>query len=152
MARKQGKVIVNCAVTGSIHLPSQSEYLPITPEKIAEEAILAAKAGAATVHIHVRNPETGDPTMALELFREVCQEIERESDVVICITTGGYPLMTPDERMAGVRTFSPELASINMGSMNFGLFGDKVSTMSDQLSARNRTALFPGKGPSGLVG
>ena len=116
------KVIISCAVTGAIHVPSQSEYLPITPQRISDEAIRATDAGAATVHIHVRNPETGEPTMDLGLFQEVCQEVSQKSDVVICITTGGHPMMTPEERMVGVRKFGPELASINMGSINFGLF------------------------------
>jgi uncharacterized protein (DUF849 family) len=119
---KQGKVIINCAVTGSINIPSQSEYLPITPQEIAEDSMRAANAGAATVHLHVRDPETGEPTMDLGLFREVCQEVHNKSDVVICITTGGSPTMTPEERMLGVKKFKPELASINMGSINFGLF------------------------------
>jgi len=122
MAKNERKVIINCAVTGAIHVPSQSDYLPITPQQIADEAVRAANAGAATVHIHVRDPKTGEPTMDLGLFREVCQEVSRRSDVVICITTGGHPLMTPEERMVGVKAYGPELASINMGSMNFGLF------------------------------
>jgi uncharacterized protein (DUF849 family) len=122
MAQKQNKVIINCAVTGAIHVPSQSDYLPITPQQIADEAVKAADAGAATVHIHVRDPQNGKPTMDLGLFQEVCQEVGRRSDVVICLTTGGHPLMTPEERMVGVKRFGPELASINMGSINFGLF------------------------------
>jgi uncharacterized protein (DUF849 family) len=122
MAKNERKVIINCAVTGAIHVPSQSDYLPITPQQIADEAVRAANAGAATVHLHVRDPKTGEPTMDLGLFREVCQEVSRRSDVVVCITTGGHPLMTPEERMVGVKTYGPELASINMGSMNFGLF------------------------------
>jgi len=122
MAMEQRKVIINCAVTGAIHVPSQSEYLPITPQQIADESVRAAKAGAATVHVHVRDPKSGEPTMDLALFKEVCQEVRNRSDVVICITTGGHPLMTPEERMVGVKALSPELASINMGSINFGLF------------------------------
>lgn len=116
------KVIINCAVTGSIHVPSMSPYLPITPEQIAREAIAAAEAGASTVHLHARDPKTGEPTMNLDLFQVFCQEVSRKSDVVICITTGGAPTMTPEERMIAVKRFKPELASINMGSFNFGLF------------------------------
>jgi len=116
------RVIISCAVTGSIHVPSMSPYLPITPEQIAREAIAARKAGAASVHLHARDPKTGAPTMDLGLFQEFCQEVHRQSDVVICITTGGAPTMTPEERMVAVRKFKPELASINMGSINFGLF------------------------------
>jgi uncharacterized protein (DUF849 family) len=116
------KVIISCAVTGAINVPSMSPYLPITPEQIAQEAIAAAKAGASSVHLHARDPETGEPTMDLGLFQEFCQEVHRKSDVIICITTGGAPTMTPEERMVAVKKFKPELASINMGSINFGLF------------------------------
>ncbi len=116
------KVIISCAVTGAIHIPSMSSYLPITPEQIAREAIAAAEAGASSVHIHARDPKTGEPTMDLGLFQEICKDINEKSDVIICITTGGAPTMTPEERMVAVKKFKPELASINMGSINFGLF------------------------------
>jgi uncharacterized protein (DUF849 family) len=122
MAKKQNEVIINCAVTGSIHTPTMTEHLPITPQQIAEEAINAAKAGAGTVHLHVRNPETGQPSSDLGLFREVCSEIHKRSDVIQCTTTGGGLGMTPEERVAVVSEFEPELASLNMGSFNFGLF------------------------------
>jgi uncharacterized protein (DUF849 family) len=118
----KGKVIINCAVTGSIHVPSMTPYLPITPEQIAQEAISAGEAGASAVHLHARDPKTGQPTMDLDLFQQFCREVHRKSDVVICITTGGAPTMTPEERMIAVKRFKPELASINMGSINFGLF------------------------------
>lgn len=122
------KVIVNCAVTGAIHIPSLSDHLPITPQQIGDEAVAACEAGASSVHVHARNPLTGEPTMDIGLFREICQDIHNRSDVVICITTGGAPTMTPEERMVAVKEFKPELASINMGSINFGLFQmmDKV--------------------------
>jgi uncharacterized protein (DUF849 family) len=116
------RIIISCAVTGAIHVPSQSPYLPITPEQIAENAIAAAEAGAGSVHIHVRDPKTGEPTMDLGLFEEICREVHQRSNVIINITTGGAPTMTPEERMVGVKKFKPELASINMGSINFGLF------------------------------
>ncbi len=116
------KVIINCAVTGSIHVPSLSPYLPITPEQIAGEAVAAAEAGAATVHLHARDPENGRPDMDLELFHRFCRQVHERSDTVICITTGGAPTMTPEERMVAVQALKPELASINMGSINFGLF------------------------------
>ena len=119
------KVIINCAVTGAIHVPSMSPYLPITPEQISQGAIDAAEAGAATVHLHARDPKTGEPTMDLDLFQTFCQEVHQKSDAVICITTGGAPTMTPEERMVAVKTFKPELASLNMGSMNIGLFPQK---------------------------
>jgi uncharacterized protein (DUF849 family) len=116
------KCIVNCAVTGAIHLPSQTPYLPITPEEIAREAVAAAQAGAATVHLHARHPETGQPSSDPALFERFCREISTRSDVVIGITTGGGLGMTPEQRMTAVRRFQPELASLNMGSINFGLF------------------------------
>lgn len=116
------KCIINCAVTGGIHVPSQTPYLPITPKQIASEALDAHRAGAATVHLHARNPDTGQPTMDLDLFQQFCGEVKSKSDVVICITTGGAPTMTLEDRMSAVRRFKPELASINMGSFNFGMF------------------------------
>ena len=116
------KVIINCAITGAIHVPSQSEHLPITPEQIAAEAVAAAEAGAATVHVHARDPQTGRPDMNPDLFRQFCRQVHERSNAVICITTGGAPTMTPEERMVAVRDLRPELASINMGSINFALF------------------------------
>ncbi len=116
------KVIINCAVTGAIHVPSLSPYLPITPEQIAGEAVAAAEAGAATVHLHARDPENGRPDMDIELFHRFCRQVHERSDTIICITTGGAPTMTPEERMVAVQALKPELASINMGSINFGLF------------------------------
>jgi uncharacterized protein (DUF849 family) len=120
------KCIINCAVTGSIHIPSLTPHLPITPQQIAGEAIAAVEAGAATVHLHARDPQTGQPTMDLDLFGEFCREISHKSEGIICLTTGGAPTMTPEERMVAVRKFQPELASINMGSINFGLFPMKA--------------------------
>jgi uncharacterized protein (DUF849 family) len=129
MARR-GKVIVSCAVTGSIHVPSQSPHLPLTPEQIAEGAIGAAEAGAAIVHLHARDPETGRPTPDPEVFAQFLPQIKAACDVVINITTGGGHGMTVEERTRAARTFEPELCSLNMGSMNFGLFPvlDRVST------------------------
>ena len=122
MAMKQSKVIINCAITGSIHIPTQSPYLPITPQQIADEAVKAAEAGAAIVHLHARNPETGQPSSDLGLVKEYCSEIHRRSDVIICTTTGAGLGMTPEDRLKVVAKFQPELASMNMGSINFGLF------------------------------
>ena len=116
------KKIINCAVTGSIHTPTMSPYLPITPGEIASEALAAAKAGSTTVHIHVRDPKTGRPVSDTGLFKEVCARVAAESDVVICLTTGGGLGMTPEERLVTVRELKPELASLNMGSINYGLF------------------------------
>jgi uncharacterized protein (DUF849 family) len=121
MARS-GKVIVSCAVTGSIHVPSQSPYLPITPEQIAESAIGAAEAGAAVVHLHARDPETGRPMPDPEIFARFLPQIKAGCGAVINITTGGGHGMTVEERARAATMFEPELASLNMGSMNFGLF------------------------------
>jgi len=114
--------IVTAAITGSIHTPSMSPHLPITPKEIADEAYRAWQAGATAVHIHVRDPETGQPSSSNELYREVLSEIKSRCDVIICVTTGGGLGMTIEQRVAGVRTFSPELASLNFGSLNFALF------------------------------
>ena len=121
MARR-GKVIVSCAVTGSIHVPSQTPHLPITPEQIAEGATGAAAAGAAILHLHARDPETGRPTPSPDVFAQFLPEIKARCDAVINITTGGGHGMTLEERTLAARTFKPELCSLNMGSMNFGLF------------------------------
>ena len=117
------KVIITCAVTGAIHTPSMSRYLPVTPAQIAESAIGAAEAGAAIVHLHARNPEDGSPSQDPALFRQFLPQIKAASDVVINITTGGAPTMLVAERLVPVHTFQPEVASLNMGSMNFGLYG-----------------------------
>jgi uncharacterized protein (DUF849 family) len=116
------KVIVTCAVTGSIHTPSMSPYLPVTPKEIAEAAIGAAEAGAAIVHLHARDPVDGRPTQDPKWFREFAGEIRRRSDVVLNFTTGGAATMTIDERLRPALELKPEVASLNMGSMNFGLF------------------------------
>ncbi len=118
----QRKVIITCAVTGAIHTPSMSPHLPVTAEEIAEAALAAAEAGAAVLHLHARDPETGKPSQEPELFRPFLGAIKEKSDAVINITTGGSPHMTVEERMRPAMTFKPELASLNMGSMNFGLF------------------------------
>lgn len=116
------KVIVTCAVTGSIHTPSMSPHLPVTAGQIAEAALGAAEAGAAIVHLHARDPRDGRPSQLVEHFAPILEEIKAHSDVVVNITTGGSPAMTVAERMRPALEFQPELASLNMGSMNFGLF------------------------------
>jgi uncharacterized protein (DUF849 family) len=116
------KVIITCAVTGSIHTPSMSPHIPVTPEQIADAAIGAAEAGAAIVHLHARNPEDGRPDQSLEAFLPFLKVIKQKSDVVINITTGGAPTMSVEERLRPVAAFKPEVASLNMGTMNFGLF------------------------------
>ncbi len=116
------KVIVTCAITGSIHTPSMSPHLPVTAEEIAEAAIGAAEAGAAIVHLHARNPVDGRPDQSPEAFAPFLKIIRQRSNCVINITTGGAPTMTIEERLRPAATFKPEVASLNMGSMNFGLF------------------------------
>jgi uncharacterized protein (DUF849 family) len=122
MAAAQGKVIITCAVTGSIHTPSMSPYLPVTPEEIAQASIEAAKAGAAIVHLHARDPKDGSPTQDPALFREFAAKIKAASDVVLNFTTGGAATMTIEERLQPALQLKPEVASLNMGSMNFGLY------------------------------
>ena len=116
------KVIITCAVTGGIHTPSMSPHLPVTAEQIADAAIGAAEAGAAIVHLHARNPADGRPTQSPEAFEPFLRSIKQRSDVVCNITTGGAPGMTVDERLRPAAAWKPEVASLNMGSMNFGLF------------------------------
>ncbi len=116
------KVIVTAAITGSIHTPTMTPYLPITPQQIADEAVRAHDAGAAVAHIHVRNPETGQPSPDIELFREVVTEVKSRCNMVVCLTTGGGAGMTVEERGRVIPTFKPELASLNFGSTNFALF------------------------------
>jgi uncharacterized protein (DUF849 family) len=116
------KVIITCAVTGSIHTPSMSTGLPVTAREIAEAAIGAAEAGAAIVHLHARNPVDGRPDQTPEAFEPFLREIKRRSNVVVNLTTGGSPFMGVAERVAPAAVWKPEIASLNMGSMNFGLF------------------------------
>ena len=116
------KVIISCAVTGAIHTPTMSEFLPITPEQITEAAIGAANAGASIIHIHARNPETGQPDQSPEAFSKFLPQISQNTDAILNITTGGSPFMKVEERVLPTLKFKPELASLNMGSMNFGLF------------------------------
>jgi uncharacterized protein (DUF849 family) len=116
------KVIVTCAVTGSIHTPSMSPHLPVTPQEIADAAIGAAKAGASIVHLHARDPRDGSPTQDPALFGQFLPKIMQACDVVINITTGGAPTMPIEERLQPALRHAPEVASLNMGSMNFGLF------------------------------
>jgi len=115
-------VIISCAVTGSIHTPTMTPHLPITPEQIATEAIEAAAAGAAIVHLHARDPEDGHPISDADAFGSFLPQVRAGSDVVINLTTGGGHRMTLDERLAAARRFEPELCSLNMGSINFALF------------------------------
>ena len=134
MVKEKRKVIITCAITGAIHTPSMSKYLPVTPNEIADAAILAAQAGASILHLHARDPENGKPTQNPEIFKKFLPLIIKETDAVINITTGGSPHMTVQERMIPASIFKPELASLNMGSMNFGLY-----PMLDRFSEFNHT-------------
>src|SRR6266508_2629489 len=116
------KVIITCAVTGAIHTPSMSPYLPITADEIAEGALGAAKAGAAIVHLHARDPVDGRPTQDPKYFEPFLKKIKSASNVVVNLTTGGAPTMLVEERLQPALRFKPEVASLNMGTMNFGLF------------------------------
>ena len=116
------KVIISCAITGSIHTPSMSPYLPVTATEIAESALGAAEAGAAIVHLHARNPEDGRPDQSPEAFEPFLKVIKQSSNVVVNLTTGGSPYMAGEERVRPAAEWRPEVASLNMGSMNFGLF------------------------------
>ncbi|HYH36979.1 MAG TPA: 3-keto-5-aminohexanoate cleavage protein [Azospirillum sp.] len=116
------KVIVTCAVTGGIHTPTMSPHLPVTADEIAEAAIGAAEAGATVIHLHARDPQTGRPSQDPALFAKFLPRIKQNTDAVINLTSGGAPTMTVEERLRPAATFKPEVASLNMGSMNFGLF------------------------------
>ncbi|PRY22203.1 uncharacterized protein (DUF849 family) [Aliiruegeria haliotis] len=118
---KSRKVIVSCALTGAIHTPSMSPYLPVTPDEIIAEGQRAVEAGAAILHVHARDPETGRPDQSVEAFARILPAL-KETGAVINITTGGSPFMDVSERAAPALHYAPELASLNMGSMNFGLY------------------------------
>jgi len=116
------KVIITCAVTGSIHTPSMSPYLPVTPDEIVGDALKAAEAGASILHLHARDPETGKPDQTPEAFAKFLPRIKQATDSVVNITTGGSPYMRVEERVLPAATYKPEVASLNMGSINFGLY------------------------------
>jgi uncharacterized protein (DUF849 family) len=116
------KVVITCAVTGSIHTPTMSPHIPITAQEIADAAIGAVEAGAAIVHLHARDPKDGRPDQSPDAFAPFLKVIKQRSGAIVNITTGGAPTMTIEERVRPAATFKPEVASLNMGSMNFGLF------------------------------
>jgi uncharacterized protein (DUF849 family) len=120
--RAKSKAIITCAITGSIHTPSMSPHLPVTPSDIAAQAVGAAEAGAAILHLHARDPKDGRPSPSPELFLEFLPRIKQATDAIVNITTGGGQGMTLDERIAAAERVSPEMTSLNMGTMNFGLF------------------------------
>jgi uncharacterized protein (DUF849 family) len=117
-----GKVIITCAITGAIHTPSMSPHLPITPDEIGRDSLAAAEAGAAILHLHARDPATGKPDQTPEAFARFLPRIKQSTNAVINITTGGSPFMRVEERVLPAAKFKPEVASLNMGSMNFGLY------------------------------
>ena len=116
------KIIISCAITGSIHVPSQSPHLPYTPDQIAQSAIQAAQAGAAILHLHARHPDTGRPSADPAHWAAFLPTIARQSDAVINMTTGGSAIMTLEQRLAAPKANAPEMCSLNMGSMNFALY------------------------------
>jgi len=116
------KVIITCAVTGAIHTPTMSPHLPITPQEIADAAVGAAEAGAAIIHLHARNPETGEPVQTVEAFAGFLPLIKQRCNAVVNITTGGSPFLPVEERVGPAAEYRPEVASMNIGTMNLGLF------------------------------
>jgi Uncharacterized conserved protein len=122
MAATQKKVIISCALTGSIHTPTMSDALPVTPDEIVEQGVGAAEAGAAILHLHARDPRTGQPTPDPAVFMQFLPRLKQSTDAVLNITTGGSPNMTVQERLAAPLQAQPEMCSLNMGSMNFGIF------------------------------
>src|SRR6202162_767015 len=121
--KRADKVIITCAVTGSIHTPSMSPHLPITSQQITDEAVAAANAGAAMIHLHARNPTNGAPDQTLERFMEFLPRIKERTEAIINITTGGGLGMTLEQRLAPALAAKPEIASMNMGSLNFNISG-----------------------------
>lgn len=117
-----GKVIITAALTGNIHTPSMSPYLPVTPEELIQEAVRCEGAGAAVVHVHAREPEDGKPTTRIEIYREILGGIKAKTNVVVSPTTGGTAAMTPEQRIAVVKELKPEMATFNAGSLNFALY------------------------------
>lgn len=122
MAAPLKKVIISCALTGSIHTPTMSEALPVTPDELVEQGVAAAEAGAAILHLHARDPETGRPTPDPAVFMQFLPRLKQATDAVLNITTGGSLNMTVQERLAAPMLAEPEMCSLNMGSMNFGIF------------------------------
>lgn len=127
------KRIISAAITGAIHVRSMSSYLPVTPEEIADDAVKAAKAGAAIVHIHARHPETGEPSSDIDIMRDIIRRIKRKCNAIINISTGASQMMTSEERLSGIPALKPEIASCNAGSVNFMIadMAEKVTPLFD---------------------
>jgi len=121
--KRADKIIITCAVTGSIHTPTMSPYLPVTPAEITQDAVAAAEAGAAMIHLHARDPKTGKPSPSPDVFKEFLPRIKQQTSAILNISTGGGLGMTLDERLAAAKWAQPEVASMNMGSMNFNISG-----------------------------
>lgn len=121
--KKSNKIIITCAVTGSIHTPTMSPYLPVTPDEITRDAVAAAEAGAAMIHLHARDPDTGKPSPSPDIFKQFLPRIKQQTGAILNISTGGGLGMTLDERLAAAKWAQPEVASMNMGSMNFNISG-----------------------------
>ncbi|MGO9993779.1 MAG: 3-keto-5-aminohexanoate cleavage protein [Steroidobacteraceae bacterium] len=122
MSKRDNKVIITCATTGSVHTPTMSDALPITPAQVAEQSIAAAKAGAAILHLHARDPRDGRPTPDPKVFMQFLPRIKAECDAIVNITTGGSMIMTLDQRLEAPLLVSPEMCSLNMGTINFALY------------------------------
>jgi uncharacterized protein (DUF849 family) len=128
------KTIITAAITGGIHTPTMTPYLPITPKQIADETVRACEAGAAVAQIHVRDPESGQPSPSLNLYCEVVTDVKARCDIILCLTTGGKLGASVAERVAVLPAFSPELGSFNFGSINVGLFPLALGTISSNLN------------------
>ncbi len=145
---KRKNVIVTCAVTGSLHTPTMSPYLPITPDQIVAESVAAAEAGASIIHLHARDPENGRPTADPEVFMQFLPRIKQQCDAILNLTTGGAPGMTIDDRLAAPERASPEMTSLNMGPINGGLFPalDRIKAFKydweREFLARSRSSVF----------
>jgi uncharacterized protein (DUF849 family) len=138
MARKS--VIITCAITGSLHTPSMSPYLPITPDEIVAESVAAAEAGASIIHLHARDPKDGRPSADPDLFMQFLPRIKQQTAAVLNITTGGGPGMSLDQRLAAAERASPEMTSLNMGSINNGLFAGARRTTNSTGKSRSSKA------------
>ena len=136
----RGKVVITCAVTGSIHTPTMSPHLPLTPDEIARDAIAAAEAGAAILHLHARDPKDGRPTPDPDVFMQFLPRIKQATAAVVNITTGGGHGMSLEERLAAPLRAKPEMCSLNMGSMNFGLFPLLESTRNSNIIGSRGTS------------
>jgi len=121
MAEKNRKIIISCAITGSVHTPTMSEYLPVTPSQIVDSALEAADAGASILHLHARDPESGKPSANPAHFRQICPVLAERTNAILNITTGGSSRMTIEQRLAYPLSVKPEMCSLNMGSMNFSI-------------------------------